>query len=66
MIDFHYWTTPNGHKIAVFLEESGLDYKIATRPAVQRAYALAKEVNPNAPANPPAPCSGQPVASNAN
>ena len=24
MIDLHYWTTPNGHKIAIFLEESGL------------------------------------------
>ena len=28
MIDLHYWTTPNGHKIAIFLEESGLPYKI--------------------------------------
>ncbi|OLU33268.1 thiol:disulfide oxidoreductase [Pseudomonas sp. PA15(2017)] len=26
MIDLHYWTTPNGHKISIFLEESGLDY----------------------------------------
>ena len=26
MIDYHYWTTPNGHKIAIFLEESGLLY----------------------------------------
>ncbi len=28
MIELHYWTTPNGHKITIFLEESGLPYKI--------------------------------------
>ncbi|WP_322514217.1 glutathione S-transferase N-terminal domain-containing protein [Rhodopseudomonas palustris] len=28
MIDLYYWTTPNGHKITMFLEEAGLDYKI--------------------------------------
>jgi GSH-dependent disulfide-bond oxidoreductase len=28
MIDLHYWTTPNGHKITLFLEETGLDYRI--------------------------------------
>jgi GSH-dependent disulfide-bond oxidoreductase len=28
MIDLYYWTTPNGHKITIFLEESGLEYKI--------------------------------------
>jgi GST-like protein len=28
MIDLHYWTTPNGHKITIFLEETGLPYKI--------------------------------------
>ncbi|RTZ47974.1 thiol:disulfide oxidoreductase [Candidimonas sp. SYP-B2681] len=28
MIDFHYWTTPNGHKVTLFLEETGLPYKI--------------------------------------
>ena len=28
MIDIHYWTTPNGHKVTVFLEESGLPYRI--------------------------------------
>ncbi len=28
MIDLYYWTTPNGHKITVFLEEAGLDYTI--------------------------------------
>ena len=28
MIDLYYWATPNGHKIPIFLEEAGLDYKI--------------------------------------
>ena len=28
MIDLYYWTTPNGHKITLFLEESGLTYTI--------------------------------------
>lgn len=28
MIDLYYWTTPNGHKITIFLEESGLPYQI--------------------------------------
>jgi len=28
MIELYYWTTPNGHKITMFLEESGLDYRI--------------------------------------
>ena len=28
MIDLHYWTTPNGHKITLFLEETGLPYRI--------------------------------------
>ena len=28
MIDFHYWPTPNGHKVTLFLEEAGLDYTI--------------------------------------
>lgn len=28
MIDLHYWPTPNGHKITLFLEETGLPYKI--------------------------------------
>ena len=102
MIDLYYWTTPNGHKITMFLEETGLKYKIfpinigkgdqfkaeflaiapnnripamvdhepkgggkpisifesgamllylaetiRARPATERAYAKAKEVNPN-------------------
>lgn len=28
MIDLHYWPTPNGHKVTLFLEEAGLDYTI--------------------------------------
>jgi GST-like protein len=28
MIDLYYWTTPNGHKITMFLEEAGLPYRI--------------------------------------
>src|ERR1700745_3773158 len=28
MIDLYYWTTPNGHKITIFLEETGLAYAI--------------------------------------
>ncbi|OYW00247.1 MAG: thiol:disulfide oxidoreductase [Acidiphilium sp. 37-64-53] len=28
MIDLHYWTTPNGHKVTIFLEETGLPYRV--------------------------------------
>jgi GST-like protein len=28
MIDLYYWTTPNGHKITIFLEEAGLPYRV--------------------------------------
>lgn len=28
MIDLHFWPTPNGHKITMFLEEAGLDFRI--------------------------------------
>jgi GSH-dependent disulfide-bond oxidoreductase len=28
MIDLFYWTTPNGHKVTIFLEEAGLPYRI--------------------------------------
>ena len=28
MIDLYYWTTPNGHKITMFLEEAGLPYRM--------------------------------------
>lgn len=28
MIELHYWPTPNGHKITLFLEEAGVPYSI--------------------------------------
>ena len=28
MIDLYYWTTPNGHKITMFLEEAKLKYRV--------------------------------------
>ncbi len=28
MFDLHYWPTPNGHKITIFLEETGTPYRI--------------------------------------
>jgi len=28
MIDLYYWPTPNGHKITMFLEETGSPYSI--------------------------------------
>ncbi len=28
MIDLYYWPTPNGHKIPIFLEEAGLEYRV--------------------------------------
>jgi GST-like protein len=28
MLDLYYWTTPNGHKVTIFLEETGLPYRI--------------------------------------
>lgn len=28
MIELYYWSTPNGHKITIFLEEANLDYRI--------------------------------------
>ena len=28
MIELYYWPTPNGHKITIFLEETGLPYRI--------------------------------------
>ena len=28
MIDLYYWTTPNGHKMTIFLEEAALAYRI--------------------------------------
>ena len=28
MIDLYYWGTPNGHKVTLFLEEAGVDYRL--------------------------------------
>jgi len=28
MIDVHYWPTPNGHKVTLFLEEVGVPYRL--------------------------------------
>lgn len=28
MIDLYYWTTPNGHKITIFLEETNFPYQV--------------------------------------
>lgn len=28
MIDLYYWTTPNGHKLTMYLEETGLAYRL--------------------------------------
>ncbi len=28
MIDFYFWTTPNGYKVLAFLEETGIPYRI--------------------------------------
>jgi GST-like protein len=28
MIELYYWTTPNGHKLTMFLEETGMPYEI--------------------------------------
>ena len=28
MIDVYYWTTPNGHKVTMFLEEAGIEYSL--------------------------------------
>ncbi len=28
MIDFYFWTTPNGYKVLTFLEETGIPYRI--------------------------------------
>jgi GST-like protein len=28
MIDLYYWTTPNGHKVLIFLEEAGVPHRV--------------------------------------
>ena len=34
MIDLYYWTTPNGHKITMLLEEAGLAYRLDRKSVV--------------------------------
>ena len=41
MIDLYYWTTPNGHKITIFLEEAGIAYRIVPHQHCQPGKPLA-------------------------
>lgn len=50
MIDLYYWTTPNGHKITLFLEEAELEYKI-TPVNIGRGEQFAPEFLEIAPNN---------------
>ena len=34
MIDLYYWTTPNGHKVTMFLEEANLEYVDEFKPEI--------------------------------
>ena len=49
MLDVYYWTTPNGHKLTMFLEETGLPY--ALKPVnISRGEQFAPEflaISPN-------------------
>ena len=49
MIDFYTWSTPNGHKVAIALEELGLPYRL--KPVdIQRGEQFTPEflaINPN-------------------
>jgi len=45
-INFYDWPTPNGQKLALFLEET--DPPCPARPATERAATLAQRVNPDA------------------
>lgn len=49
MIDLHYWPTPNGQKVAIFLEESGRPYEIHPVDLSIRAQFLPKfeKLSPN-------------------
>lgn len=50
MIDFHYWPTPNGHKIAIALEELGLAYTVVPVNILTGAQhnAAFRAISPNA------------------
>lgn len=50
MIDLYYWPTPNGHKITIFLEESGLPYRLH-RVNITRGEQFAPEFLKIAPNN---------------
>ena len=60
MIDLHYWTTPNGHKITMFLEETGLPYKII--PVQDRQGRTVQARVPEDRAEQPHPRDGRPQA----
>ncbi len=50
MIDLYYWTTPNGHKVTMLLEEIGLPYRV--KPVnIGRAEQFAPEFLKIAPNN---------------
>ena len=51
MIDLYYWTTPNGHKITIFLEEAHVPYRLHSG---QHRQGRAVQ------AGVPAPCAEQP------
>ena len=41
MIELYYWPTPNGHKITIFLEETGLPYTIVpVNPHIKQVLGL--------------------------
>ena len=50
MIEFHYWPTPNGHKIAIALEELGLAYTVLPVNILTGAQHTAafRAISPNA------------------
>jgi hypothetical protein len=54
MIDLYDWPTSNGHKVAIFLEETGLEYRIAPY-----QYAQGRAVRARASAR----CSPSPATS---
>lgn len=49
MIDLHYWPTPNGWKITIFLEESELPYRVVPVNISRGAQLTAEfaRINPN-------------------
>src|ERR1700686_4866527 len=54
MIDLHYWTTPNGHKITIFLEEAGLAYRVIPV-NIGKGQQFAREFLAPPPKTPPPP-----------